>query len=236
MLTHLQTTVLLACAVPCAIAAEPGFYLITPPPGGGNGEVVACTAAGEMAVGYHINSDSMPYYRGFVWSAPDGMVEPQPPGLHPYSVFTGVSSLGLVITGFHLTSVTQPDTRAFVWNVGSPVVTLPLLAGYARAGSSIVVSGDGLVVTGHCQDNSIPRRFRAFRWTAVGGLQTLPYAGGGHNTNKPYAISRDGTTIVGESGSHGSGVFVGFVWTASTGTMSLAVGGPNRRQGRGRER
>jgi len=224
MYSRLTAVMLLAGVVPRAIAAEPGFYLIERPSGATQGVVSAMTADGGITVGTNSNSSTPWYCRGFEWSVEEGRVEPQPEGLRVYSIFSGVSSDGLVISGEHQTSLTPSDRRAFVWNVGSPVVTLPLLAGYARAGSQSV-SGDGLVLTGYCEDNSIPRRLRAFRWTAAGGIQSLPYASGSHNTSKPYAISRDGTTIVGESGSTGSGVIVGFAWTAGTGTVSLTAGG-----------
>ena len=80
-------------------------------------------------------------------------------------------------------------------------------------GTAVDVSADGTYVTG--QYNGGP----GYRWApTLNVFETLPSLPGGTSYSTGYAISADGSAIAGRSDT--STAFLGFRWTAATGSVS----------------
>lgn len=122
-------------------------------------------------------------------------------------------AVGAALKGSDVNGATN---HAFRWTPGSGLEDLGLTTGTQSI--AIAISGDGNVVVGEATDAS--GFWRAFRWTSATGMQDIGTLGGPESV--AYAASQDGSVIVGTSlNSSLSDSNDAFIWTASTGMLSL---------------
>lgn len=209
------------CISAQCLGQAPGFYPIGTIDGGDESYIMGFTQDGLAAVGYTGHSGQPAIEHAYRWTAAGGRVDAADAGLLNANTFHGMSSDGSIISGAMSTNTDWRDRRAIVARNGQPVQVLPLLSGWSKVTSAVVISGDGTVVAGTLQGSGAPAPQRGFRWTAAGGIQALPYPRAGDNFMTVRGISRDGSTIVGESMNLAVGLTAAFRWRASTGSQVL---------------
>ncbi len=214
------------CISAQCLGQAPGFYPIGTIDGGDESYIMGFTQDGLAAVGYTGHSGQPAIEHAYRWTAAGGRVDAADAGLLNANTFHGMSSDGSIISGAMSTNTDWNDRRAIVARVGQPVQVLPLLSGWSKVTSAVVISGDGTVVAGTLQGSGAPAPQRGFRWTAAGGIQALPYPRAGDNFMTVRGISRDGSTIVGESVNLATGIDAAFRWRAATGSQILPIPAP----------
>jgi probable HAF family extracellular repeat protein len=187
------------------------------PPSGGDG----------LSTGYSISGDGsvvvgLAWVGGgwdaeaFIWNAVDGMAGlGRPVGAN--SRANDISADGSVIVGWYEHEVNR-CRRPARW---TPDGTVDVFLGSEICGEAHAVSADGSVIVGSATvpGNDYPT---AFRYTDAGGWEDL-----GKLVPHPFhsaiasGIAENGT-IVGLSGDSAAGNWTGFVWTESTGMVSMS--------------
>jgi probable HAF family extracellular repeat protein len=183
----------------------------------------AVSSDGRAIVGYSASAASTPLSEAFRWTATGGI---QPlgdlAGASFYSFATGISDDGTRISGFGTSTASgSSGSEAALWALPQGLKGLGDLPGGAFSSAGSDISGDGRYVVGSATAVSGPL---AFRWddplaggAGMGSLGDLP---GGIDDSSARAVSYDGRVVVGE-GVGAPGILEVFVWTESTGCVSL---------------
>ena len=139
------------------------------------------------------------------------------------STALGMTPDGTVVVGYSRTSNGSAE-QAFRWTSTTGMVGLGTLTGgtqsYAQATNS-----DGSVIVGSSYASGFPNG-EAFRWTCTtascsGGTMVGLCTIKGGTFSYATAVSADGLVVVGESGSTAWPNGEAFIWTPSTGMLSL---------------
>lgn len=174
----------------------------------------AVSGNGDVVVGHNESTvGGIPLGQAFRWTPQGGM---QNLGwLHGSGISQAraISRDGGTIVGDSYAGATE----AFVWREGTGMQGLPPLPGASPLGSyARGVNADGSVIVGEGYDSG--GNIRAVRWAggAAQDLGVLP----GYLVVEAFGVSDDGLVVAGPA--RGIGVpDVAFVWTPSTGMLSL---------------
>lgn len=172
---------------------------------GGRSQAYGVSDDGNVVAGYSAISPTE--YHAWRWTPQAGM---QDLGI---GVAYGVSGDGRVITG--------PGggyPHAFRWTPETGMQDIGNLGGLTYG---FAANLDGSVITGYGFLSGDQHPFHAFRWTAAGGMVDLGTLGS--LSTLPNAISSDGNVIVGTANNFDTGYKEPFVWTPTTGIVSLAT-------------
>jgi len=168
------------------------------------------SADGKVIVGYGDPvGDGWNSYKGFIWTATNGMSLTGSLDGAGRSMAFDVSADGSVVVG-------DGGQQAFRWQQSEGITGLGTLPGKPNS-RAVAVSADGMVATGSSY-NSTWTSEETFRWTQDGGIQGLGFLSGTSNSF-PNAISPDGSVIAGTSAS--SSRAYAYRWTASTGMVNI---------------
>jgi probable HAF family extracellular repeat protein len=186
-----------------------GGISVIDPGGSNNYFAAAANRDGSVVVGMALIGETA---EAVYWT-PTGLVPIGNPTGDVSATAWSVSADGSVIAGSGSTNGTE---LAFRWTASTGSLDLDLLPG-AIGSRPYAVSADGSVIVGG-DTRYGGKDSEAFRWTqSTGsiGLGFLP----GDNFSQANAVNADGSVIVGVSGENS--VYHAFIWTASTGIISL---------------
>jgi probable HAF family extracellular repeat protein len=174
----------------------------------------AISGDGKVVVGGAVSTAGTQAFR---WDAVNGMAGLGFfPGGNAYSYARGTNHDGTIIVG----SLSSPDgTEAFIWTENDGLTVLGDLSGGIFFSAAYGVSDDGSVVVGGSTDANPDNDRIPFRWTNSTGMTALGDLPGGDYAGYALAVSADGKVTVGFSVSARGKE--GFVWTTSTGMVSL---------------
>jgi probable HAF family extracellular repeat protein len=183
---------------------------------GGRSHAYGVSDDGNVVAGYSVVG---PDYHSWRWTPETGMFDigSLAQGGQHNTVAYGVSGDGRVITG----SGTLPgaaNVHAFRWTPENGMQDIGGLGGFTYG---FAANLDGSVITGYGFLPGNQHPFHAFRWTAAGGMLDLGTLGS--LSTVPNAISSDGNVIVGTANNFDTGYKVPFVWTPTTGIVSLTT-------------
>lgn len=150
-------------------------------------------------------------WRGDVRTVLDG-----PPVGGRISQVTGLSFDGTIAAGFSIGIGPDSHNRSWLWNADTGYTVLPRLNDAVWYSWPMAMAADGSAVIGVSADDfGSPER----GWVWSDGL-VREITGAGFTSVHPTALSTDASVIAGSAWSDGAGV--GFVWTETTGMVSLA--------------